>query len=929
MLLRTIRRIGWLLMLVAFALFPSLAVAQGELKPNIDVTQYGGRAINVALSNQTTATIRSGSNTAVLASASIFQNGDGVVVYGAGATQTLLTPTAPTIMPGLIKSPSVLSPVATLPAASSTYKYAIVAADQHGGLAPVSSTTTITNGPAKLGGVQITVTSMSRSKDVITVQTTTNHGLVQDALVHLSQCSDASFSGYYNVSTIVDNTHFKVADTGMDTRSGASSSCTGGTVAYFVANSITWTAVTNAWEYYICAQRPGDGSYHRIGVSMPSGSTYPVTTFLDFGSPLTANANLPDYAGDSICTAETATNDYLSTTITGGGGTTTLTLANSASNTVSGSTIKFDDAPTILAAAKVALSYGASLYIPNSPIANGSFVINSYLALPNGLHISQSGPLTLNQTVRVGGVAWSGASAGGRSAADSFTWTPQITVATANPGIYGYNSNYSLFSNILLSGIGNTNQNILMLFDDSHNVSWDYDGLVTSSGNNDDTGMAVILRSAGNGFGFYFKKTNFSGGPDQVVDQSWFPELYMPGALGGNGLTGNWSMQDCFFHGRGITQDAYGGPGFSVDVNNIYDQGMITPFLAVANGTGGEGGFIHLKNIHMDTSVSPLLAVLSTGGSNSASVKIEDYLAGGQEVGGPPNAVTGQRVVDLKADNILSPLGQDRNAFVGAVGTLDIPTYGYGNHQLYSIFDTVDVAPPYTISWPLPAPTGVSVEVATGGSLTQPLNYKIGVTAVGFDGGESALSVTSSATTSSENRTINITWRGVPGAASYNVYDETHGTAANGCTGVTTLSCSYTSVTCCTHHGPTAAGTGTTVIGPTSVITPSLILTGPLNTNVSYKGTVKASPTANRIYSFPDGNATLAIPASFTTTSGASDNVTIQGVTSNSHCELQPTNASAAANLSTTYVSAKATNQITVTHTKTSGMTFDILCTSN
>jgi hypothetical protein len=87
--------------------------------------------------------------------------------------------------------------------------------------------------------------------------------------------------------------------------------------------------------------------------------------------------------------------------------------------------------------------------------------------------------------------------------------------------------------------------------------------------------------------------------------------------------------------------------------------------------------------------------------------------------------------------------------------------------------------------------------------------------------------------------------------------------------------------------------------------------------------------TAARNVFIPDGDSATAMATSFTTTSGTSDNVTITGMTSSGHCELEPTNASAATNLATTYVSAKASNQITVTHAATANMNYDVLCTSN
>jgi len=68
------------------------------------------------------------------------------------------------------------------------------------------------------------------------------------------------------------------------------------------------------------------------------------------------------------------------------------------------------------------------------------------------------------------------------------------------------------------------------------------------------------------------------------------------------------------------------------------------------------------------------------------------------------------------------------------------------------------------------------------------------------------------------------------------------------------------------------------------------------------------------------------VTASLVTTSGSSDNVTVTGMSSSGHCTLTPTNASGAANIATTYVSSKTTNQITVTHTGTANMDYDIVC---
>lgn len=73
-------------------------------------------------------------------------------------------------------------------------------------------------------------------------------------------------------------------------------------------------------------------------------------------------------------------------------------------------------------------------------------------------------------------------------------------------------------------------------------------------------------------------------------------------------------------------------------------------------------------------------------------------------------------------------------------------------------------------------------------------------------------------------------------------------------------------------------------------------------------------------------SATFLQPATLTTTASASDNVTIAGMTASGHCGLSATNSTASANIATTNVSAKTTNQVTVTHTAVSGMTYDLVC---
>lgn len=71
------------------------------------------------------------------------------------------------------------------------------------------------------------------------------------------------------------------------------------------------------------------------------------------------------------------------------------------------------------------------------------------------------------------------------------------------------------------------------------------------------------------------------------------------------------------------------------------------------------------------------------------------------------------------------------------------------------------------------------------------------------------------------------------------------------------------------------------------------------------------------------------VSAALATSEATSDNISIPGVTISSHCDLTPTNASAAMNIVTTFISAKTINQITVAHSPIANMRYDIVCSPN
>src|SRR5271170_1932300 len=121
----------------------------GGQNPWVDVTTTGGRA--VATIPQTTCGMTSGQYTAALASGVSFQNGDGVMCYGAGATNALSTPGTPTVTPSLAASGTQTGRVANSAAGSSSYSYKIVARDPNGGLTAASPAGSTSTGLGTLG----------------------------------------------------------------------------------------------------------------------------------------------------------------------------------------------------------------------------------------------------------------------------------------------------------------------------------------------------------------------------------------------------------------------------------------------------------------------------------------------------------------------------------------------------------------------------------------------------------------------------------------------------------------------------------------------------------------------------------------------------------------------------------------------------------
>jgi hypothetical protein len=80
-------------------------------------------------------------------------------------------------------------------------------------------------------------------------------------------------------------------------------------VAYYQENHLKWTVLPGAWEYYVCARRPGDAALKLICVTADRPPEPLHDAAEDYGSPYMDGQAFPSYATNAICTGSPA-NDF-------------------------------------------------------------------------------------------------------------------------------------------------------------------------------------------------------------------------------------------------------------------------------------------------------------------------------------------------------------------------------------------------------------------------------------------------------------------------------------------------------------------------------------------------------------------------------------------------------------------------------------------
>lgn len=753
--------------------------------PYVDATRFGVRAVvasAVPAVPGITVNCTSGSPNVTISAASTFQNGDGVALYGCGSG-TIGVPAAPTVTPSLAAAQTGTLLVVSGLTGSTTYCYQLVARTLMGAI-NVSPETCTNTGPASLGLQTNTITTVSLSNTTASYTTSAAHGLVVGAHVVITgvatntangQTNGSSvnipFNGWFKVATVPDNTHFTV-NLLSDSRNGAVTVGTGGTVSYWNSIHIKATETTNNYQYYVYGRVSG-GTKTLIGTMWPqdvnlvgrlSDVTYLV--FDDFGSTVTTFPNPPSYIPTTVPTV--ATNDMLATTIVSGAGTTSLVLANNAGNTINGATIVFDDAVTFLAAATTAANIGAGtngpLMLPEPGNNALSYVFNSPISLGVGatsrVTVLQKGLVTLNEPISTTFVDWYGVPTS-NSVAAAFANQRGIGINlnkcspcfVARSNTYFYDLVWSMLS---------TNGS-LGFIQESGGIpsSGGFRRMVFGTGTSTNySNMALVFR--GDGAGYDFSDTTLSG-PQNGNLIANTPGMYFDNI-------GNAVFKTVSLSGIGIATRINAAGGFIL-ADNVYCQGCYQPYFSlIADAADPVANFvIGLRNVTFDTHSLPVVA---NYGGHAVTV---DLVNENTPSSNDPN-ITGSfppggssRMNVILSGSLGTPINFGTSTLNVAYSAND-GTFGRATVPIDLINKSISIGPAFSLFSTTGPPSAMtSCTVSAGGSVpVGTFFYFYGPIYPG--GSEGTMSYGCTATTTTGNQTVTLNWTALPGVTQYSIY---------------------------------------------------------------------------------------------------------------------------------------------------------------
>jgi hypothetical protein len=746
-------------------------------------------------------------------------NGDGFEAEGCGPASTAATPGTPTVAPSLLSGPDTLNAdIVNAPTGgTTTANYCFRARDAAGGFSACSAVATTTTG-WPLGAQTTSLTGEALANNTATVTATAADGAAPGAVAFMVGSTDAAtFSGFPIVATAPTTSTFTWTG-GSDSRVvGQNTAATGGTVQVFNCNHVSIASFpAGAYQLLLYGGTPGSMvpiTYARPGESAAN----------DCGSTMSAGQLMQDYVPASDSGG--ATNDNLQTSIVSGAPTSTVIMANAATQTVSGVTGKFDNAQPFLNAYNAALSTKDTPLRISESASGTSYVFNTHLNLPGtGQKILQAACLTLNETIQMASNDWSGVLGGSCQRRPQFSFFPGqgITVNTAYPGFDVTAPSpieYVVFF-VPAQGLA-----FMATGGDGFNQTFSRNSCVISGA--DYMGSCVVLRGVSNdGFSFDLFETN---------DALPFGYSITPLVLERNDVanangSGHFNCSFCFWVGRGhgISSNPTIGSGALVELTDSYEQALRSPLIGMGLGNNTQ---VHVRRAQNDSSIT---ATLANWGNNNPVATLEEVSAASSESGGggSPGMVTGNLIPGLRITSTTTSLGQNRDLFYCTQRVLDYLPFAPSGLEssdcfMNGVFHSSSGAPWF---FDLPSVGAPTVTGPTAGGTLPIATWRFSIAAVdaaGNTGGVGLVS-TSTCTTTTGNQTCSMSWTAIPGAFAYTAIGitATNNTAVmNGCVNVTTTSCTATGDS--SNLVPSGNAAGSVILTPAEIYAPEFGMTTP------------------------------------------------------------------------------------------------------
>jgi hypothetical protein len=814
--------------------FDSNFEAKGP-NPYFSLARYGGYGSSTNPAPSTTGSINSGNTTLTLASAQDFANGQGIVVYKAGAATTLTTTGQPTVTPTNLLN------------GTTTYTYQVIAEDRQGGLTAASSTGQTTAGASTLGANNITFASCVRTNGVATYTSSVAHNLQAGAQVNISGFSGGVFdycNGVKTIATTPTSTTFTTNDGQLANETNSTGTPA---VTVIACNTLTFPSGSfsgiNTIHYWI---------YRNGALAGVAAGIDP--WFQDCGSNVTG---APSYVPTTP--PSTTQPGYLASTIVSGAGTTSLTLANAATTTVSSAAVLHDNSLNLKSAIQAAYNAGGgAVYISNGM---GYVPFNATLDLTTGLTnvFSYSVKIHSNNDFVLINQPWIL-----RSSVDIEGEPHQTTSFSYVNGTQFLGSANPMFLITEVNGVNGVHFSRVLIF--AGNVQ--QTAILTDSGTDGGGTAGLVLDdidiNSSNGLG---RPLVFKGGFDYFINRGNCQN-------GAGSFTGSACLQLTNASPAVTTSNPAQVPG-RLKVNGLYFAGGAIDIDCLPNSLGVAPTDFEFDTTIFESAVAPYLRFNCPAGVFNI-ISLRDVVEADSIVGYGTSVVDAQNggnIVSLmwsagSVGNAGQPLfiapstASSANALI-----LDGPFSNQGNTSFVSLNGQglftnalVSAAGSGRVVYTMPTPPVPGLAVSSGGNVPiGSISYQIQW--VDVDGNFSAASPVTNVVTTSGNQTVTLTPPAAPaGAIGYVPYRngakanvQSFGTCAS-ILSVTQVFVDASGTAC--GNSIAAATAGSSIVGPNGMSAPQLRLTS----NGSVASTnFPSGLTANRTLSIPDLSGYLPV----------------------------------------------------------------------